>query len=388
MEPPSGEEAAASGQQDEFEEAVDNSEFAQEQAAQDRLDIIYSTEDIKWGNSIRKTTSNTILGVSTQMNAQRLLELQEAAVKNKGLLIKDGVMVIPVFLEDGTPAACISHLITNVACQHLLGGLRAPSEYHMPKNIECMRLMADALSVSLLRVQKMSIDAAIEEVDPEEAHREVLMRHLTALNKDKNGIFKMINKNRKGFLKSMHEIKNYASPPEVLVKVMVALFVLLDTPGFEEYLGEDYDKYPNPSTKVWTFTRGHIIVQSRHPNSILRLLGKGCKGKSMSNGGDAEKEKVMKGVESWISDVEMSAVERASQVGTVMLKWVKLTLHQAKLESELGTIENTYIVEKRRKKAKDDWKALGVHLMGLGAMGKDSAAPKWRGKASKSGSDT
>eukprot|EP00854_Cymbomonas_tetramitiformis_P027602 gene27602-34058_t len=147
------EEAAASGQQDEFEEAVDNSEFAQEQAAQDKLDIIYSTEDIKWGNSIRKTTSNTILGVSTQMNARRLLELQEAAVKNKGLLIRDALMVVPVFLEDGTPVACISHLITNVACSHLLGGLRPPSDYHVPKNIECMRLMADALAMSLLRVQ-------------------------------------------------------------------------------------------------------------------------------------------------------------------------------------------------------------------------------------------
>ncbi|KAK3233389.1 hypothetical protein CYMTET_56313 [Cymbomonas tetramitiformis] len=238
--------------------------------------------------------------------------------------------------------------------------------------------------------RRMSMDAAIEEVDPEEAHREALMRHLTTLNKDKNGILKMITKNSKGFLKSMHEIKNYASPPEVLIKVMVALFVLLDTSGFEEYLGEDYDKYPNPSTKVWIFTRGHIIVQCRHPNSILRMLAKGCKGKAMSDESveNVEKERlVMKGVESWISDVEMSAVERASQVGPIMLKWVRLTLHQAKVESELGTIENTYIVEKRRKKAKDDWKALGVNFMGLGAMGKDSEAPKWKRKAGNSVSD-
>eukprot|EP00854_Cymbomonas_tetramitiformis_P017857 gene17857-21263_t len=229
----------------------------------------------------------------------------------------------------------------------------------------------------------MSMDAAIEEVDPEEAHREALMRHLTTLNKDKNGILKMITKNSKGFLKSMHEIKNYASPPEVLIKVMVALFVLLDTSGFEEYLGEDYDKYPNPSTKVWIFTRGHIIVQCRHPNSILRMLAKGCKGKAMSD----------ESVENVEKEVDFGALEAAlvPQDFGLISKWFMaadlVVCHKAKVESELGTIENTYIVEKRRKKAKDDWKALGVNFMGLGAMGKDSEAPKWKRKAGNSVSD-
>ncbi|KAK3258718.1 hypothetical protein CYMTET_32245 [Cymbomonas tetramitiformis] len=106
------------------EEAEDNSEFAQEQAAQDKLDIIYSTEDIKWGAtaSNKKSTGSSVLGVSTQMNAQRLFKFQEEAVRHKQLLIKDAMMVMPVYLDDGTPVACISHLNVEEASGYLLGG--------------------------------------------------------------------------------------------------------------------------------------------------------------------------------------------------------------------------------------------------------------------------
>ncbi|KAK3258719.1 hypothetical protein CYMTET_32246 [Cymbomonas tetramitiformis] len=109
--------------------------------------------------------------------------------------------------------------------------MRPSPGYHHPKNIQCMELMASALKTSFGKIQSMDSTEEVTIEDPDAAHREMLMRKLTALNKDKLALLKLLQSSRT--LKALQEIKSYSKPPEVLVRVMVSLFVLLEVNGFE-----------------------------------------------------------------------------------------------------------------------------------------------------------
>ncbi|KAK3258722.1 hypothetical protein CYMTET_32249 [Cymbomonas tetramitiformis] len=107
------------------------------------------------------------------------------------------------------------------------------------------------------------------------------------------------------------------------------------------------------------------------------MLSKATKQKTISDLNDDSKQKVIDAANTIMSPCDKEACARASSVGLIVLQWVTCAIKQANIEVELSRIETTHIEQKRRVKAKDDWKILGVNFLGLGAMVNNGATRKW-----------
>ncbi|KAK3261858.1 hypothetical protein CYMTET_29256 [Cymbomonas tetramitiformis] len=375
-----------------IDDSMDNSEFAVEQEAQDRVDILYSTEDIKWGAmSSARNTSASRTGFVTQMDARRLLHIQEEAKVKKQMVMRGAMLMIPVITPAGKTFAFISHVIPSLACKHFFGGLRPPTTFSIPKTIECLMLLSKAL---LCGMEKAAMTAANQATAPmpdneHDKGREELMRLLTNLNKMKADLYKNMLKNREKIQSHLHEIKNYSKPPEVMVRVMTTLYVLMKNndvkarpmphhilgcaQDFVPYLGQELYNFPKDEKdlmKLWKFVRGNIQLSQRHPNNILRMLYQATKERALGDSGNQLKKAQIKAVEKLMDTVDDEKIAKASSVGSMISEFIKLGIKQAQVELKLMAMEADDIQHKRRVRAKEEWNKLSSALFGAGNLSK------------------
>ncbi|KAK3244610.1 hypothetical protein CYMTET_45783 [Cymbomonas tetramitiformis] len=348
-------------------ELDDTSAYAVEQEAEDQLDVMFSTEDIRWGMSSSSTAPGASetsgpSGVSLRIDASVLNSVHEDAAQKKEMLFTDLMAAVPVVLEDGTVRACLSHVMLDKVSQCVLGGLSTPSTYSLPTAIRLMQLMAKALAPAFEKAARMAVATDSEPQaelpqDENEARRERQMRRLTILGTQKQQLFDTLMLESRKVTLLLQEIKHYHQPPEVLVRVMVALFVMLDCKGFQEFLGPSKCEFPEDWRRLWKFTRGSIQLSERHPNNLLRLLRVATREKSVQSIDIKHIQVVVKFAAS-ISDVKRDVVAKASSIAPMLLDWVDVAVKQAHLEIELCKEEQNFLAMVKKKKAKQAWSTL------------------------------
>ncbi|KAK3285333.1 hypothetical protein CYMTET_7066 [Cymbomonas tetramitiformis] len=159
---------------------------------------------------------------------------------------------------------------------------------------------------------------------------------LTKINVEKRQLMQGMMKNEKKMYSALQEIKGYANPPVVLVRVLVSLFVILRVEGFEAHLGEDLKGFPDsPSPKLWKFTQGNIQLSQRHPNNLLRLLSQATKAQVMEDMKVDALQLYIDAAHHIMEPVERDAVHRASSIAVRLLDWINIGIKQANIEMEL-----------------------------------------------------
>ncbi|KAK3254388.1 hypothetical protein CYMTET_36396 [Cymbomonas tetramitiformis] len=257
------------------------------------VQVVCSTEDIRWGSLVTGGADAKSLdaGLFTQMPARQLKELQEEAMEKKDLLFKGVMVIMPIMLPSGKCWGCISHILKRSACKYLLDGFPTPKVNNVPKAIQCIKLLCVGIRRSWETIEKVRLahemnDDGLEvsEHDPLADKRAKMGELLTKINVEKRQLMQGMMKNEKKMYSALQEIKGYANPPVVLVRVLVSLFVILRVEGFEAHLGEDLKGFPDsPSPKLWKFTQGNIQLSQRHPNNLLRLLSQATKAQVMED---------------------------------------------------------------------------------------------------------
>eukprot|EP00854_Cymbomonas_tetramitiformis_P004052 gene4052-5025_t len=158
-----GEEAEAGEGEEVDDEAVDTTDAAKEKEAEDKLDILCSTEDIRWGTLQSPNPDGAAVGMTTQINARELLLAQEEAIAADnpdvvGKVYFKGAMVhMPIMFRGGDGKdvciGCLSHVIKRAACRYILGGFPSPTVNNVPKALGLMQFLAAALSLAHDRIQ-------------------------------------------------------------------------------------------------------------------------------------------------------------------------------------------------------------------------------------------
>ncbi|KAK3270548.1 hypothetical protein CYMTET_21059 [Cymbomonas tetramitiformis] len=329
----------------EAEEREDRTEEAQEQAAEDSLDILCSTEDIRWGTMASPQPDGAEVGLVTQINARLLAQNQEEAVQHGDLYFKGAMMTIPVFSHTGSREnlGCLSYVIKRRAHKYLLGGFPVPKQNYVPKAIKSMHVLAAGISLAHENISR-ALEANPVEMDSKEVKdtgRVEAMRMMTQIKTMKAAMIKKIGKNPKIMTQQLQEIKNYTKPPDIVIRVLTALFILLSTEGFEAHLGSALKKFPADPKKLWAFTKSHIQLSQRHPNNFLRRLKEASKEHGHGKKDAQQCQRIMDAALTLLDPVERSECERASKVSSLLLDWIQIAIKELQLDGKLAETDSS-----------------------------------------------
>eukprot|EP00854_Cymbomonas_tetramitiformis_P006364 gene6364-7626_t len=313
----------------ESEEASEdyNSAMAQEELADERLDVMLSTEDIKFGTQV---------GMSTCMKAGELLKMQDAAAERGALMISGTVMIIPIHNIAGKQCvAFLSHVMLRTACDHLLGGFPRPRDITVPKAIEIMTLTAKALCFAFDEVARNPVQVPTDTYDTTDMDR--IKGILDGLKREKKKGLQYLLSKKKFTSQCLREMKGYDKPPVILVKVFTALFVILEIGSYEDYLGPDLasfpadpylvaPKYERSKMNLWKLVRHNIQLSERHPDHLLKKLNQESKEDVFMYCED--KQMRTRAAKRIMRDLEQKEVVRASAVGGRLCEWVEMSVKQ------------------------------------------------------------
>lgn len=324
---------------------------AKEERADERLNIILSTEDIKYGSNPNPADDPDQECMTTALKSSELIKVQEKAAAAKKLIIHQTVMMVPVLSMDGQKCICyLSHVLKRNAHNLLLGGFPKPSENVTAKAVEILDQLSKALCLAYDEVAR---NPNRDEMVLDENEWTRLQEMLDALKRRKKAAVEQLMAKKKSIMAALQEMKGYDKPPVIVVRVFSALFVVLNIGDYEEYLKETLTTFPKDpfvnmkggvvskekdATSLWYNIRNNIQISQRHPDNLLKVLHQQSKSDLSEADPDNLKEKLRRSDASkvLIEPVEKKALERASGVAVLLMDFLMISMEQVDLEAEMA----------------------------------------------------
>ncbi|KAK3239482.1 hypothetical protein CYMTET_50596, partial [Cymbomonas tetramitiformis] len=316
---------------------------AKEEMADERLNIIMSTEDIKFGTNPNPADDPDQECMTTALKSSQLIKVQEKAAAVKDLCIHQTIMMIPVLSIDGSTCVCfLSHVLKRNANTLLLGGFPRPAENLTAKAVEVMTQLAKALRQAYDEVAR---NPNRDEIVLDQNEWTRLQEMLENLKMKKKQAVDDLMMRRKKIMAALQEMKGYDKPPVIVVRVFSALFVVLNIGDYEEYLKEKLTSFPKDpfanmkggavskekdATSLWLCLRSNIHMSHRHPDNLLKVLHQTSREDLTESDPDSLQEKLRRATASkkLTEPVEMKALERASGVAVMLMEFLNISVQQ------------------------------------------------------------